>query len=84
MRCYRYDYRKKDIEEGVDDATQIDVQDVPVIDIKLSKDDKKVSLIINTLKPGFIYELKLGDIKGASGKPITNKLICYTLNRLLP
>jgi len=84
MRCYRYEYKKKSLEEGIDDATQIDVQDVSVVDIKLSKDGKKVSLITNTLKPGFIYELKLGDIKSASGKPITNKLICYTLNRLLP
>ncbi|HEY6979279.1 MAG TPA: hypothetical protein VH396_23445 [Chitinophagaceae bacterium] len=84
MRCYRYEYKKKSLEEGIDDAPQIDVQDVPIRDIKFSKDGKKVSLIIEGLKPGFIYELKLGDIKSVAGQPCTNKLICYTLNKLLP
>ena len=82
LRCYRYEYKKKDIEEGVDVATQVDVQDVPIINTILSKDGRKVSLIMNGLKPGFIYELKLGDIKSAAGKLLGNKLICYTLNKL--
>jgi hypothetical protein len=84
FRRYRYEYKKKEIEEGVDVSTQVDIQDVPIINIKLSKDGKKVSLVIDDLKPGFIYELKLGDIKSAAGQPLTNKLICYTLNKLLP
>ena len=83
MRCYRYEYKKKEIEEGIDVSIQIDVQDVPIVGIKLSKDGKKVSLVIEGLKPGFIYELKLGDIKSAAGQPLANKLICYTLNKLL-
>jgi len=82
LRCYRYEYKKKDIEEGVDVATQVDVQAVPIISTNLSKDGRKVSLIMNGLKPGFIYELKLGDIKSAAGKLLGNKLICYTLNKL--
>ena len=82
IRRYRYEYKKKDIEEGVDVATQVDVQDVPIINTTLSKDGRKVSLIIDDLKPGYIYELKLGDIKSLTGKPLTNKLICYTLNKL--
>src|SRR6266542_78448 len=83
MRCYRYEYKKKEIDEGIDVSTQMDVQEVPIINIKLSKDGKKLSLIMNNLKAGFIYELKLEDIKSASGQPLTNKLICYTLNKLL-
>ena len=84
IRCYRYEYKKKDIEEGVDVATQVDVQDVPIINTILSKDGRKVSLIIDGLKPGFIYELKFGDIKSPAGQPLANKLICYTLNKLYP
>jgi len=82
IRRYRYEYKKKDPEEGIDIATQIDVQDVTIINTKLSKDGKKVSLTIDGLKPGFIYEVNLGDIKSPTGQPLTNKLICYTLNKL--
>jgi hypothetical protein len=82
IRRYRYEYKKKDPEEGIDIATQVDVQDVTAISAKLSTDGKKVSLTIDGLKPGFIYEVKLGDIKSVTGQPLTNKLICYTLNKL--
>ncbi|MEP6595713.1 MAG: hypothetical protein ABJA71_07185 [Ginsengibacter sp.] len=82
IRRYRYEYKKKPIEEGVDVSTQVDVENVPITNIKISGDGKKLSLIMDGLKEGFIYELKLGDIKSAEGKPLGNKLICYTLNKL--
>ena len=82
IRSYRYQYEKKDIHEGIDVAKQMDVQNVKVNKIEISKDNKKVSLKINDLKPGFIYEVTLGDIKSQSGKQIANRLICYTLNKL--
>jgi len=47
----------------VDVSTQVDVENVPIINIKISEDKKKVSLIMDGLKEGFIYELKFGDIK---------------------
>jgi hypothetical protein len=59
------------------------VQDIKVKDIQLTKDGKKVTLTLDDLKAGFIYELKLGDIKSPAGKPLGNNLICYTLNKLL-
>jgi hypothetical protein len=82
LRRYRYEYKKKDIEEGIDVANQVDVQDIPIISTKLSTDARKISLGIDDLKPGYIYELKLGDIKSNTGQPLANKLICYTLNKL--
>ncbi|MEP7109713.1 MAG: hypothetical protein ABI760_17085 [Ferruginibacter sp.] len=82
IRCYRYEYKKKPIEEGIDVSTQVDLADVSISSTIISKDARKVSLIINGLKPGFIYELKLGDIKSPAGQPLANKLICYTLNKL--
>jgi glucose/arabinose dehydrogenase len=84
FRSYYYKYRRKDKNEGADNSIQSDLQSVPVTNVKLSADHKKVSLTLGTLKPGgYIYELKLGDITSQSGEPLANKLICYTLNRLL-
>lgn len=77
FRHYYYTYHKQ---YGSD---QYDVQSVPVTSIKISNDRKKVSLILNALKPGYIYELSLGNIKTAKGEPLTNKIICYTLNKLI-
>ena len=82
MRRYRYEYKKKDLNEGIDDAPQVDVTAIPVTSIKLSNNRKKVSLSLGDLKPGFIYELTLGDIKSSDGHMVANKLICYTANRL--
>jgi hypothetical protein len=58
------------------------VDTVPVTNIKVSADRKRVSLTLPDLKTNRIYELSLGDIKGASGEQLANKIICYTLNRL--
>ena len=76
VRRYRYEYHKK---YGSD---QVDVQDIAVNDATLSKDGKKVSLSLAGLSAGYVYEFKLGDIKGREGTPLANKTICYTVNRL--
>lgn len=79
---YYYDYYKKDATEPVDKSIQIDLQTVPVQDIKVSSDGKKVSLALGDLKPGYIYELKLKNILSETGRPLANDLLCYTLNNL--
>ncbi|GAA4307420.1 PQQ-dependent sugar dehydrogenase [Compostibacter hankyongensis] len=84
MRRYRYEYRKKDISEGIDVAPQVDVRDIPVTAVTLSGDHRKVSLTLGKLDPGYIYELKLGPISNPSGVPLANRLVCYTLNKLIP
>jgi hypothetical protein len=76
FRHYYYKYHSK---YGSD---QFDVQNVPVTRITISKDRKKVSLILAALKTGYVYELSLGDIKTETGASLTNNLICYTLNKL--
>jgi hypothetical protein len=73
---YYYEYHLK---YGSD---QFDVQSVAVTDAKLSFDGKKVSLTLSMLKPGYIYELNLSNMKSASGESLKNTLICYTVNRL--
>lgn len=82
FRHYFYEYKKKPFTENVDHSTQSDLQDVPVTDITISPDRKKVSLTLSTLKAGYVYELKLSNIRSETGKPLANDLICYTLNTL--
>lgn len=77
FRHYFYKYHNK---YGSD---QFDVQNVPVTDVKISNDQKRISLTLAALKPGYVYELNLGDIKTSNGDELVNKLICYTLNKLI-
>ncbi len=67
----------------MDTSIQVDVQPIRVTHIEISPDRKKVSLTLSDLKPGYIYELKLENVKSAKGRPLANKLICYTLNKLI-
>lgn len=84
FRHYYYKYQRKAKNAGADISDQRDVQTVQVTGIKLSSDRKKVSLTLAELKPGYIYELKFGNIITAKGDQLDNKLICYTLNNLVP
>lgn len=47
-------------------------------------DSGPASMTLDNLKPGYVYELKLGNIVTTKGEPLANKLICYTLNNLIP
>ena len=76
FRHYYYAYHAR---YGSD---QYDVQQVPVREVKVSADGRKVSLKLAALKPGYVYELSLGDIRTPAGKRLANKIICYTLNKL--
>jgi len=76
LRRYYYAYHKK---YGSD---QFDIQEVPVTQIKVSGSGKKISLRLQSLSAGYIYELTLKNIKTRKGQPLENNLICYTLNRL--
>jgi hypothetical protein len=76
FRRYFYQYHQR---YGSD---QQDVQAVPVTGVKVSADGRKVSLQLTALKPGYVYELRVGDIRTPAGKPMANKIICYTLNKL--
>lgn len=82
LRHYYYDYYKKALTEPVDKAIQLDVKDVAIEQESLSSDGKTLSLSIDVLKPGYIYELKLDNLKSRTGEVLENNLICYTLNQL--
>lgn len=81
FRHYFYQYHKRYGSE------QQDVQPVAVRGVKVSADGRKVALQLAALKPGYVYELRLGDIRTPAGKALANKalankIICYTLNKL--
>lgn len=76
FRHYYYEYHLK---YGSD---QFDVQKVNVKDLKVKNDGKTVSLSLEKLKPGYIYELSLGLLKSEKGELLENRLICYTVNVL--
>ncbi len=76
LHHYYYAYHMK---YGSD---QFDVQTDSITDIKISPDNKKVSITLPFLEAGYIYELNLSNIKSASGEDLSNKLICYTVNKL--
>lgn len=78
VRRYRYAYHKK---YG---SPQMDLQEVKVSAVNISEDGKQVFLELESLEPGFVYELTLEDVVSSSGIPLKNNLICYTLNQLLP
>lgn len=59
-----------------------DEQSVAVTDIELSSDHETVSLSLDTLKAGYVYELNLGKLSAQDGTEILNGQVYYTLSRL--
>lgn len=76
VQRYYYKYHKQ---YG---SPKTDVSDVVVKQVKLSADGRKVSLVIDNLKEGYIYDLKMGKITTKEGQTLLNRAIFYTLNRL--
>jgi len=82
LRHYFYEYKKKPYHEPVDESTQSDLQNVKIQNIKVSPDHKTVTVRLPEVKKGYVYELKLANIRNQSGTPLSNTLICYTVNNL--
>lgn len=75
VRRYRYQYHKK---YG---SPQMDLKDIPVKKASVSGDNK-VSIELAELDAGYIYELRMNNIKSNIGDTLRNTLICYTVNNL--
>jgi len=77
--CRRY-YYKYHREYG---SPETDKQPVAITAARLSPDRRTVSLTVDKLVPGYMYEFTLGDLRAGNGtKKVANRLVCYTLNRL--
>jgi hypothetical protein len=63
-------------------SPQLDREPINVMSVKPSKDGKSVSINLEKLNPGYVYQLDLKNITASDKTPALNTYICYTLNRL--
>ena len=63
-------------------SPQLGKEPIKVTNLKLSPDGKSVSLSLDKLNPGYVYQLNLKNITSTDKTPVLNTFICYTLNRL--
>jgi Glucose/sorbosone dehydrogenases len=83
IRHYYYAYRKKPFDEPIDHSQQSNIQQIGIKRLHLSPDGRTVSMELDSLKAGYVYELELHNVKSKDGMPAENQTICYTLNNLL-
>src|SRR5712692_8365484 len=62
-------------------SPKTDVTPAKVTGVSISQDKLRVSLTLEKLVPGRIYELRPGRIKASDGTPLVTRLAAYTLNR---
>lgn len=63
-------------------SPKTDITPAKVTAVSLSEDRLRVSLTLEKLAPGRVYELRPGRIKAADGSSLVTRLAAYTLNRL--
>ena len=63
-------------------SPRIDIHKVEVTHLAVTQDGHGVSVDVDRLEPGYIYEFTLNGLKAADGTPLLNPLIGYTVNRL--
>ncbi len=76
VRRYYYQYQE------VYGSPQTDVHEVKISQPMVARDGKRLKFDVDTLAPGYIYELTLQGVKATDGGALLNTLICYTVNRL--
>lgn len=59
-----------------------DVQPVKVTAVEVSSNRKRVSVSLDTLKEGYVYQLNLNGLQAEDGTALTNKTAYYTINQL--
>ncbi len=64
-------------------SPRTDTHPIKVTGVKFGDDGRKATVELDHLQPGYIYQFDLRGIRAASGDPIANPLLCYTLNRLV-
>jgi hypothetical protein len=63
-------------------SPQLGKEPIKVTNLKLSADGKSVSIDLEKLNSGYIYQLNLKNLTAKAKTPLLNTFICYTLNRL--
>ena len=73
VKRYYYNYHS---EYG---SKQMDVTDVLIEKVALSKDRKSISLTLPELKQGYVYEFDFKQLTNGEGSPLLSPLFCYNL-----
>lgn len=76
VQSYRYGYGYK---YG---SPQLDKRDETVKALSLSEDGRTVSLQLDAIQAGKIYQVDLENMFSQYGLPVINTMMCYTVNRL--
>jgi hypothetical protein len=63
-------------------SPRTDEQAVRVDHIMISEDNKKVTLVLEEMVPGYVYDLEIASLTCDQGVPLVNKRMFYTLNNL--
>lgn len=58
------------------------ITSIPVTDVRISENHKKVNLTLRELKPDYIYDLQITGLQSESGDTLVHNRVYYTLNRL--
>jgi len=73
---YYYEYRQ---EYG---SPRMDKQPVVVEELQISEDGKKVSIVLEDMVPGYVYDLQIDSLSSTEGVILQNRRLFYTLNNL--
>ena len=76
LQRYRYRYHAR---YG---SPKIDVASVPVRAVKVAADGKTVTLRVDGLESGFVYDLRPRGLRARDGGVLATRLAAYTINRL--
>ncbi|MBO9637251.1 MAG: hypothetical protein J7576_03705 [Siphonobacter aquaeclarae] len=76
VKRFYYEYHR---EYG---SKKFDETPVTVTGVTLSPDGLRAEVTLGELKPGYIYEFRLGDLVGKAGERLLSRLACYTLNKV--
>lgn len=77
VRRYYYQYHE------AYGSKQLDERQVTVTSAALSKDGTSVALVLDEMKPGYQYEVRMKTVAASDGETVINPLVIYTVNTLL-
>lgn len=75
---YQYEYHQ---EYGSD---RMNVSAVPVTEVEISSDRRRVSVTVDEIVPGYVYQLDLRGVQSSDGTNLAHPTLYYTLNRARP
>ncbi|SMO62354.1 DUF7133 domain-containing protein [Fodinibius sediminis] len=73
---YFYKYHR---EYGSD---RTDIKPIKINEVRSSEDSKRISLDIQPMQEGRVYQIRLENLISVTGDTLDNSLICYTVNKL--